>query len=527
MNPHSAEHVPSPNGATRDALPASPVPAAAPRPSLLDLVLDATADRRPEADTNLDQFLGEPSPGQALAHWLGPLPALRGEHLKQYVAQRLSRDIARLDALLNRQVNAILHHPSFQKLEASWRGLYYLVEQVPDGQNVKVRMLNLSWRELARDLERAIEFDQSQLFKKVYGDEFGHPGGEPFGVLLGDYEIHHRPQPDHPVDDLAALQAIAGVAAAAFAPFITGVHPSTLDLTSFVALERPLNLPRTFEQLEYLKWRALRQVEDARFVGLTMPRVLMRPPYTDNSFRVDGFRFREEVDAPSRQGYLWGTAVYAFGAVLARTFAQSGWLAAIRGARRGVEAGGVVTGLPTHCFSTDRTGIALKCSTDVIITDVLEKELGDLGFIPLCHGQDTELAVFYGNQSLQKPQKYDEPAATVNATLSAMLQYMLCVSRVAHYVKVITRDRLGSFSGPAECEEYLRRWLANYITSNDGAGEDVKARYPLREARVRVRESPERPGSYLCVFHLRPHYQLDQLNAAVRLVTTLSPGQPG
>src|SRR5262249_10692791 len=255
--------------------------------------------------------------------------------------------------------------------------------------------------------------------------------------LLGDYEIHHRPQPDHPVDDLAALRAIAGVAAAAFAPFIAGVHPSTLDLTSFVELERPLNLPRTFDQLEYLKWRGLRQAEDARFIGLTMPRVLTRLPYQDNTARVDGFRFREEVDAPSRQGYLWGTAVYAFGAVLVRCFAESGWLAAIRGARRGVEGGGVVTGLPVHSFSTDRAGIALKCSTDVIISDAQEKELGDLGFIPLCYCQDTELAAFYGNQSLQKPAKYDEPAATVNATLSAMVQYMLCVSRIAHYVKVI------------------------------------------------------------------------------------------
>ena len=305
-------------------------------------------------------------------------------------------------------------------MEASWRGLRYLIDQVPSSETVKVRVLNLSWQDLSRDLKRALEFDQSQLFRKVYGDEFDMPGGEPFAVLLGDYEFTNHPE------HLDMLGQIAGVAAAAFAPFIAAAHPGLLDLNSFADLERPLNLPRTFEQFTYLKWRSLRQAEDVRYIGLTMPHVLWRLPYKDDNSRVDGFRFREEVGRPDRRDYLWGNAAYAFGAVLARAFAASGWLAEIRGVRRGQEEGGLVTGLPVHSFGTDKAGLVPKCSTDVIITDALDKELGELGFLPLCWCQDTELSAFHGSQSIQSPKAYDEMEATVNARLSAMLQYMFC-----------------------------------------------------------------------------------------------------
>jgi type VI secretion system protein ImpD len=493
-------------------------------PSPLDAVLEATTAE--QAGNALDQFLAEPSPWKALCLWLGPAARQRGPDLKCRLAQRLNRDIARIDALLTRQVNAILHHPGFQKLEASWRGLQYLVRQVPEGENVKVRVLNLSWRELTRDLERALEFDQSQLFRKVYNEEFGIAGGEPYGLLVGDYELHHRPGPDHPIDDVSALMSLSGVAAAAFAPFVAAAHPSLLQLGSFTELELPLNLPRTFEQAEYLKWRALRQTEDARFIALTLPRVLMRLPYKDDNSRADGFRFREDVEAPDRRQYLWGNAAYAFAAVVVRAFCQSGWLAGIRGVERGVEGGGLVTGLPVHSFGTDRTGVAPRCSTDAIITDAQEKELGELGFIPLCPCQDTDRAAFYGNQSVQKPAKYDELAATVNARLSAMLQYILCVSRFAHYLKVISRDKIGSFAGPAEVEAHLQRWLHQYLMGDDEGSLELKARYPLREAKAKVRERPDKPGSYLCVIHLRPHFQLDQMVTAVKLVTELAPSQP-
>ncbi len=439
----------------------------------------------------------------------------------------LSRDVARLDAAITGQLNAILHHPAFQKLEASWRGLRYLAEQAAEVENVKIRVLGVSWKELARDIASAIEFDQSQLFRKVYEDEFGSPGGEPFGVLLGDYEVHPRPSAEHPIDDVATLTGISHVAAAAFAPFIGGVHPAMFGLDDFVSLEQPLNLPRTFQQLDYLKWKAFRDTEDSRFVGLTLPRVLLRLPYEDDGSRVDGFGFSEAVAGPDQRGYLWGNAAYAFVAVLVRAFGESGWPSSIRGVQRDVVGGGVVTGLPVHSFSTDRRGVAQKCSTDVAIADVREQELGELGFIPLCHCKDTELSVFYTNQSTQAPKRYDELAATMNARFSAMLQYMLCVARFAHYLKILARDKIGTFVEADECERYLQRWLAKYVSADTEASARVKAEYPLRQASVRVRPHPDKPGSYLCVAHLWPHSEFDELSLAIRVATELAPAHPG
>jgi type VI secretion system protein ImpD len=505
--------------------------------SLLDDVLSATVQARGQEPSlsRLDQFLQEASVPRALCLWLGLADPSAPRPDRAEVTRRLSRDIARIDDLISRQLDAIIHHPDFQKLEASWRGLTYLVDKLPENDSVKIRVLNVSWSELVQDQDRALEFDQSQLFRQVYEAEFGHPGGEPFGVLLGDYQIRHRPSYEHPYNDLEALSKISGVAAAAFAPFIAGVHPSFFGLDSFTELERPLDLSRTFEQLEYLKWRTFRQSEDARFVGLTLPQVLLRVPYGSAGPAGQMLHFDEEVEGPDRSKYLWGNAVYAFGAVLIRCFVNSGWLANIRGVRQGLsergvkiclDDGGLVTGLPAHSFSTDRAGQVIKCSTDVIVTDPREKELDELGFIPLCHCQDTEFSAFYGNASVQRPAKYDDPKATANARLSAMLQYMLCVSRFAHYLKVMSRDKIGSMANPEDCELFLGHWLRSYTIANDAAGPEVKAKYPLREAKVAVRERPDKPGSYNCVIHLRPHFQLDQMFTTMRLTTELAPGRP-
>jgi type VI secretion system protein ImpD len=523
------------NQATAQPQPGSPAWAQAPAaasagiasspPGMLGTVLEATAATGPASD-KLDAFLGEPVLAKALSNWLSwtlPPGATLG---KQSLGGLLSRDIASLDAAISEQVNAILHHPRFQKLEASWRGLYYLAEQTDEESNVRIRVLNLPWKELARDLERAVEFDQSQFFRKIYNEEFDTPGGQPFGVLLGDYEIHHRPTAEHPIDDVSVLTAVSHVAAAAFAPFIAGVHPSMFGLDHFTDLERPLNLSRSFEQVEYLKWKAFRDTEDSRFTGLTMPRVLMRLPYEDTGDRVDGFRFHEDIARPNQSQYLWGSAAYAFGAVLIRSYSESGWLAGIRGVKRGEESGGLVPNLPVHSFATDRLGIAPKCSTDAVITDDQEQELGELGFIPLCHCMDTEYSAFYGNQSVQKPKKFDEPAITMNARLSSMLQYMLCVARFAHYIKVIARDKIGSFSEASDCEYFLHNWLQQYVTSDSEASTTVKARYPLREASVRVREHPEKPGAYVCIAHLWPHFELDELRTTMRITTELTHGTP-
>jgi type VI secretion system ImpC/EvpB family protein len=508
---------------TQDFLP-EPIAIPSPARGLLDAVLEATSAAS-SAAAPLERFLQEKSPARALAQWLGAIPAYNTAALKQHIAQRLARDIARIDRLLNAQVNAILHHPDLQKLEASWRSLYFLVHQVPEGseKQVKIKMLNVSWKELTRDLTvRTLEFDQSQLFRKVYSDEFGMPGGEPYSVLLGDYEVRHKPSADHPYNDLDTLAAISGVAAAAFAPFIASAHPALLELTSFADLAKPMDLSRTFDHLDYLKWKAFRKTDDARYVGLTLPHVLARTPYDDDSARTDGFRFKEDVAGHDRSKYLWGNACYAFGAVLIGAFVESGWLADIRGARRGNEiSGGMVAGLPVHHFTTDKRGVAPKCSTDTIITDAQEKELGMLGFIPLCHCQDTELAAFYGNQSLQEPKEYSENTASINARLSAMLQYILCAARFAHYVKVMGRDRVGSFARANELQNYLRNWLQNYITSNDKAG----PKFPLREGRVEVEELADKPGTYTCKMYLRPHYQLDQMATVLKMESTLAPAK--
>ncbi|MGH7127225.1 MAG: type VI secretion system contractile sheath large subunit [Planctomycetaceae bacterium] len=486
-------------------------------PGLLDQLvatgIAAEAETGRAAPPRLQRFLDEADTADAIALWIGD----RVYASRRELVERLGRDVAEIDELLSEQVDAILHDPRFQKLEASWRGLSYLVEQAGEAANVKVRVLNATRKELARDLERAIEFDQSTLFRKVYSEEFGTPGGQPFGLLVGDYEVYHHPE------HVEFLKNISKAAAAAFAPFITGVGPAMFGLDDFGGLELPLDLPRTFQQTEYVKWKSLRETEDGRFIGLALPRVLMRPPYEDNGLRNDGFRFVENVAGPNRSRYLWGNAAYALAAVAVRAFAESGWLANIRGVQPGVEGGGLVTGLPSHSFGTDKRGLVPKCSTDVIITDAIEQHLGELGFIPLCDCKDTEYSAFYGNQSIQKPKVYDRLPATINARLSAMLQYMLCVSRFAHYLKIIGRDKVGSFLEARECQSFLQDWLRQYVTAGDDLTDEVKARYPLREGRVEVGELPGKPGSYRSVFHLRPHYQLDELVASIRLVTELAP----
>ncbi len=504
--------------------------------TLLEEVVSSTGEARGAAQSAfLDCFLAEPTLENALYLWLGLADPLAPRPNRAEITRRLAGDIARIDQLVATQLNAILHHPAFQKLEASWRGLSYLVGKLPDNDSVKIRLLSVSWAELDQDQSRALEFDQGQLFRKVYEAEFGHAGGEPFGVLLGDYEVRPRMTALHPHDDVEILSKISGVAAAAFAPFVTGVHPSFFGLDSFAELERPLDLSRTFEQIEYLKWRSFRESEDARFVGLTLPRILLRVPHVSGDRGSQTIHFREDVEGPDRSRYLWGNPVYAFGGVLIRCFLSSGWLAEIRGVRHGddesgtkicLDDGGLVTGLPVHSFATDRSGLATKCSTEIIITDTREKELDELGFIPMCHCQDTEFSAFYSNGSVQKPKNYDNPKATANARLSAMLQYMLCVSRFAHYLKVISRDKIGSMNSPEDCELFLGQWLRGYTTSSDTGGLEVKSKYPLREAKVSVRERPDKPGSYNCVIHLRPHFQLDQMFTTMKLTTELTSGKP-
>ena len=492
----------------------------------------AGAAAPPGRATALDAFLAEKSPLRALKLWLlaapGAAPSGPGA-----LGRRIRCDMAAIDAAISRQVNTVIHTPRFQRLEASWRGLQYLVRQAGTAPDVKIKVLNAGWRELARDAQRAAEFDQSQLFRKVYENEFGMSGGEPFGVLLGDYEIRHTQDAGHPVDDMATLSMIAQVAAASFAPFIAAASPALFGIKSFSLLERPMNLARIFDEVEYARWRELRAAEDARFVGLTLPRVLMRLPYGWHDTCEAGFIFREDVGEPGggregggdADGYLWGNACYAFGAVLIRAFAQCGWFAEIRGVRRDMDDGGLVTGLPLHAFGTDRSGLAFKSSTDLVIDDQLEKELSGLGFIPLCQLKDVEDCAFFSTGSIQRPKDYREQAPTVSARISAMLQYMFCVSRFAHYVKIRMRDKIGSLADAREVEDSLSEWIHGYVAPDADAAPAVRARFPLREARIQVTARPDKQGIYQCVMHLLPHSQLDAVTATVTLRTEQERGR--
>lgn len=421
--------------------------------------------------------------------------------------------IAQIDEALSTQLNAILHTEEFQRLEATWRGLHYLVMNTETGTQLKLRLLNVSKKDLLTDLEKASEFDQSAFFKMVYEEEYGTFGGNPYSVLVGDFEFGRHPQ------DMALLEKISNVAAAAHAPFIAAASPRLFDLDSFTELGKPRDLAKIFESSELIKWRSFRDSEDSRYVALVLPRILLRLPFGPDTVPVEGFDYVEDVDGRDHGRYLWGNAAWALGQRITNAFALYGWTAAIRG----VEGGGLVQGLPTHTFHTDEGDVALKCPTEIAITDRREKELDTLGFISLCHCKQTDYAAFFGGQTAQKAKVYDTNEANANARISALLPYMLAASRFAHYLKVICRDKIGSFMTADNVSTYLNRWIGNYVLARDDAGQELKAKSPLRQARVDVSEVPGRPGSYNAVVFLRPHFQLEELTTSIRLVAELPP----
>jgi type VI secretion system protein ImpC len=419
--------------------------------------------------------------------------------------------ISQIDKLISDQLNEVMHHSDFQKLEGSWRGLNYLVMQSETGERLKIRVMNVSKKDLLKDLERASEFDQSALFKKAYEDEFGTFGGEAFGAMIGDYEFSNHPQ------DMALLEKISQVAASAHAPFISAAAPQLFNWEGFSELGGPRDLTKIFQSVEYAKWKSFRESEDSRYTALALPHILMRLPYGKDNVPVEAFNFEEGVDGTDHGKYLWGNAAYALGARLTDAFAKYHWCAAIRG----VEGGGLVQGLPTHTFKTDEGEVALKCPTEIAITDRREKEFADLGFIPLVHCKGTDYAAFFSTQTNNKPKVYDTESATANARLSSQLQYLLAVSRFAHYLKSIMRDKVGSFMTRQNAEDFLNRWIINYTLGDDNASQEMKAKYPLREARIDVSEIPGKPGCYRAVAFLKPHFQLDELTVSLRLVADL------
>ena len=419
--------------------------------------------------------------------------------------------IAQIDHLLSLQLNEVMHHADFQKLEGSWRGLKYLMDNSETGVGLKIRVFNATKKELLRDIEKAPEFDQSAMFKKIYEDDYGTFGGNPIGALVGDYEFGKHP------DDMALLEGMSHIAAQAHAPFVSAAGHDLFNMDSYTDLGAPRDLAKIFDTTEYAKWKSFRQSEDSRYVALTLPRVLSRLPYGAATKPIEEFGFEENVDGTDHSKYLWSNAAYALASKMTQSFSLYGMCVAMRG----VEGGGLVEGLPAHTFQTDGGDIDLKSPTEVTMTERRSKELSDLGFVPIEHCKGTDMAAFFSVQSCQKAKVYDTDAANANARLSTQLPYIMAVSRFAHYLKVMMRDKIGSFMSREDAQAFLNRWITKYVTPDDTASPAAKAARPLREARIDVTEVAGKPGVYRAVAFLRPHFQLDEITIGLRLVAEL------
>jgi type VI secretion system protein ImpC len=426
--------------------------------------------------------------------------------------------IAAIDAKLTDQINKIIHHSDFQQIESAWRGLSYLVNNTETDEMLKIRVLNISKKELGRTLKKfkGTAWDQSPVFKKFYEEEYGQFGGEPYGCIVGDYFFDHSPP------DVELLGGIAQVAAATHAPFISAADPGLMQMESWQELANPRDLTKIFQTPEYAAWRSLRESEDARYVGLAMPRFLARQPYGAKTNPVDEFAFEEDVEGTDHSKYAWANSAYAMAVNINRSFKMYGWCSRIRG----VESGGLVEGLPTHTFPTDDGGVEAKCPTEIAISDRREAELAKNGFMPLVHRKNTDYAAFIGAQSLQKPAQYENPDATANAEISARLPYLFASCRFAHYLKCIVRDKIGSFKERSDMSSWLNNWIQQYVDGSPQiSSEATKAMKPLREAKVEVEEIEGNPGYYSSRFYLRPHYQLEGLSVSLRLVSKMPSGK--
>jgi type VI secretion system protein ImpC len=434
------------------------------------------------------------------------------------VIKSITALIAEIDKKLSEQINLIMHHEDFKALEGTWRGMKHLVSNTETDETLKIRVINISKNEVKKTLKKfdGVAFDQSPLFKKLYEDEFGSPGGQPYGALIGDYYFDHSPE------DVKMLAGMGQIAAAMHAPFISAAAPTLMGMDSWQELGNPRDLTKIFQTAEYAPWRSLRDSEDAKYIGLTAPRFLSRLPYGSKTAPVEDFDFEEDTEGADHNKYVWSNAAYAMGTNVTRAFKMYGWCARIRGA----ESGGMVEGLPCHTFPTDDGGVDMKCPTEIAITDRREAELAKNGLMPLSHWKNTDYAVFVGAQSLNKPTVYDDADATANANLAARLPYLFATCRFAHYLKCMVRDKIGSFKEREDMQVWLNKWIMQYACDSKSP-EEVKARYPLAEASVVVEEVKGNPGYYSSKFYLRPHYQLEGLTVSLRLVSKLPSAKGG
>ena len=473
--------------------------------SYLDQAISATKQTEPDRAKELLKTLTE--------------EALKGTvSFDKDITRTLNSAIQQIDQVVSKQLAEVMHNDEFQQLEGSWRGLHYLVMNSETSATLQLKVFNAKKKDVHKDLDRAVEFDQSQMFKKLYENEFGTAGGEPYGALIGDFEFTNHP------DDIDLLGKMSNVAAAAFCPFISAADPKLFGFEDWTDLSKPRDLEKIFTTQEYVKWKSFRESEDSRFVNLTMPRTMARLPYGENTKPIEEFNFEEvplgpkgeSIEVPHDQ-YCWMNSAYVMGARLTDAFAQYNWCTAIRG----VEGGGKVEGLPAHVFTTDDGDQKIKCPSEVEITDRREAELSKLGFLSLCHFKNNDYAVFFGAQTAQKPKVYSDDDATANAAISARLPYIMATSRIAHYLKVMARDKIGSFQEVEDMQALLHDWIHDYVSADPNPDQKQKAKYPLREARVEVKEVPGAPGSYHAVAWMRPWLQMEELTTSLRMVAKL------
>jgi type VI secretion system protein ImpC len=487
---------------------------------------DLQAQAQPEATVSTDEFSAllqkefRPQSDRAREDIETAVKTLAEQALEQATVisddalKSISAIVGEIDRKLTEQVNLILHHEDFQQLESAWRGLNYLINNTETDETLKIRVMNVSKKDLGKTLKKfkGTAWDQSPLFKKLYEEEFGQFGGQPYGCLVGDYHFDHSPP------DVALLQEMMQLSAAAHSPFIAGAAPSVMQMESWQELANPRDLTKIFQTPEYAGWRSLREADDSRYIGLAMPRFLARLPYGAKTEPVDEFDFEEETDGADHTRYCWANSAYAMATNITRAFKLYGWCTQIRG----VESGGAVEGLPTHTFPTDDGGVDMKCPTEVAIADRREAELAKNGFMPLIHKKNSDFAAFIGAQSLQKPAEYDDPDATANANLAARLPYLFATCRFAHYLKCMVRDKIGTSMDREGLQIWLQNWINQYVHPSPSiASDQEKAERPLAAAEVIVEEDESNPGYYSSKFFLRPHYQLEGLTVSLRLTSRL------
>lgn len=434
--------------------------------------------------------------------------------VREDVLDTISEMIRRLDEQLSEQLNEIMHAPEFQSVESAWRGLHYLTFNSETDVTLKIKVMNISKRELFNDLKKypGAQWDQSPLFKQVYEGEFGQLGGQPYGAIVGDYYF------DQTSMDVGLLRDLGKVAAAAHCPFISGASPTLFGWDGWNELVNPRDLGKIFDTPDYAAWRSLRDSENSRYVALCMPRVLAREPFGTKSVKVEDFDFEEETDGHDGGKYAWMNAAYAMAVNINYAFKEYGWTVRIRG----VNSGGEVINLPVHTFPTDDGAIDMKCPTEIAISDRREAELSKSGLIPLIHRKNTDKAAFIGAQSLYRPKKKDTDEATAADNLSSRIPYMFACSRFAHYLKCMVRDKIGETMEREQLQKWLQNWIMRYVDGDPkNSTPSVKARKPLAGAKVDVFEDPENPGYYAARFYLRPHFQLEGMDIGLSLVSRL------